>query len=821
MLDNFRELRHALRRLARSPAFALSAALTLALGIAANTAIFAVVNSVILRPLPWPEPERLVWVDHIAPGIQLPGPIGLSQGLYRYYRERAHSFQDLAIFRDDEVTLTGTGEPDRLIGLDATASLGDALRVRPQLGRWFTDKEAQDNANVVVISHALWITRFGGDANMVGRTIRLDGVGREVVGVMPAGFAFPDPRIQVYVPERISEEQAKSVGGFNYQSIARMTPGSTVDGVKREMAVLIAGLKAAFPGDPVTQQALDAARLAGAPEPLKDHVIGSVRTALWILLGVVGFVLLIACANVANLFLVRSEGRQRDVAVRRALGAGGAGIVRYFLSESIVLSLAGAAVGLSLAALAVRLLVRFGPDNLPRLNEVSIDLRTLLWTLLLALFAAAAFGLIPLLRRGGALSSALREGGRSTTAGRARFRARNALMAGQVALALVLLVGSGLMLRSFLRLRAVDPGFAPDNVLTFDVALSSHDYEKRAGAVGYHDALLERLRALPGVQSAGAVTCLPLTGGCWGDPLRVRNRPIPPGQLPPLVQIRRALPGYFATLRIPVLRGRVFQPADHQQRIGSIVLTRRAADLYFPNEDPIGQQMSYMFEDGPSKDMWYTVVGIVGNTPVERLDEPAYGIVYVPALDPVDDVGSGVHSMAFVVRTSVPPMSLAGAVRAAAAQVNPGVALGHLRSMDMIVAGATARLAFTMTLLLIAGAVALLLGAIGIYGVLGYVVGQRTSEIGVRIALGARPRDVLAMVLRQSGAVVSAGLVIGLLGALALSRTLTSLLFQVTTTDALTYASVTAFLLAVAMIASWLPARRAAGLDPLTALRQE
>jgi putative ABC transport system permease protein len=821
MPESTRELRHAARRLLRSPAFASAAALTLALGVAANSTIFTVVNRVILRPLPYPESDRLIWVDHAAPGIDLPGSPGLSQGLYVYYGQRAHTVTDLAIFRRDEWTLTGVGEPQRLIGLSTTASLGNTLRVQPVRGRWFTEKEAQDNIRVIVISHALWATRFGSDPNIIGRSIRLDGTPREVVGVAPSGFSFPNPGVQLYMPERISEEQARTVGGFNYQSIARLQGNATPAAAKRELDKLIAGLKQAFATDPVAQQALDAARLTSVTELLKDRVIGSVRRTLWILLGMVGLVLLIACANVANLFLVRSEIRQREVAVRRALGAGRSGIVRYYLAESVLLSVAGGLAGLALTQAGVKLLVRFGPENLPRLNEVAIDAGTMAWTALLALLASIAFAAIPLLRRSNAVAHTLREGGRGSTAGRARFRARNALMAGQVALALVLLVAAGLMVRSFLHLRSVNPGFRADNVLTFDVSLTNADYANRVGAIGFHEAVLEKIRSLPGVQSASAVSCLPLTGSCWGDPLQVRGKPPAPGTLPPVVQIRRAMPGYFQTMRIPVIRGRGIEPADHQQRHGVLVLSQRAARLYFPDEDPIGKEMSFMFQRMfASQELWYRVVGVVGDTPVERLDESPFGTVYFPVRDPIDNIGAGVHNMAFTIRTAVPPMSLSRVVQSAVSSVSPNVALGHVRSLQMIVDDATSRMAFTMLLLLIAGGIALVLGAVGIYGVISYVVGQRTGEIGVRMALGARPLDVSRMVLAQSGTVIAIGLTIGLAGSLALTRLMTSLLFQVKATDALTYGAVTLFLVGVAALASWLPARRAAALDPFTALRE-
>ena len=812
-----KDLKHAARRLLRSPAFSIAAVLTLGLGLAANTSIFTLVNRVILRPLPYPESDRLLWVDHVAPGIDLAGTPGLSQGLYDHYRTRIKSFSDLAIFRRDDWTLTGNGEPARIPGIVATASLRDALRTAPAYGRWFTEQEAQDNAAVVVLGHGIWTSRFGSDAGIVGQTVQLDGRAREVIGVMPADFSFPNPAVQLYFPERLDERQRQRVGGFNYQSIARLRDGATVAAVKHEMDVLIAGLKTAFPTDPVAQQALDAARLAGMPRLLKDQVIGPVQRTLWILLAMVGIVLLIACVNVANLFLVRSETRQREVAVRRALGAGQIGIIRYFMAESVLLTVAGGMVGVALSFMAVRLLVRFGPENLPRLNEVAVDAGTIAWATMLVLLTSIVFGVIPLLQRRGALASTLRDGGRNATVGRARFRARNALMAGQVALALVLLVGSGLMVKSFLRLRAVQPGFVAENVLTFDVALAGSDFPDRAAALGFIERLLERLRATPGVQSASAVTCLPLAGGCWGDPLQVRGRPPRQGELPPLVQFRRALPGYFSTMQIPIVQGRAIEAADHQQKTGALVISRRAAELYFPDEDPLGKQLGQMFEDENGMN-WYTVVGVAGDVPVENLGERPYPVVYLAATDPVSETGSGVHNMAFVVRANVASATLMRAVVAAAEQVNPNVALGHLRPMSAIVSDATARTAFTMMLLLIAGGIALVLGAIGIYGVISYVVGQRTTEIGVRMALGAAPGTVSAMVLRQSGAVVVSGVLIGLIAALALSRLMTSILFQVKPTDAVTYVTVVVFLLAIGGLASWLPARRAASLDPLKAL---
>jgi putative ABC transport system permease protein len=821
MLTQHNEFRHAARRLLRSRAFTTAGALTLALGVGATATIFTVVNRVILRDLPYVEAGRLIWMDHVAPGIDLPGSPGLSQGLYHHYRHNLRTISDLAIWRRDQWTLTGDGTAERLTGIATTASLSDALKVPPALGRWFTEKEADDNARVVMISHTLWTTRFGRERNVIGKLIRLNGSPREIIGVLPASLAFPDPTIQLYVPEAINKEQIRTAGGFNYQSIARLVGSSTVAHVKREMDREIKRLPEVLTSDPVINEVVHGAKLGGAPEPLKDRIVGPVRKTMWILLAMVGLVLLIACANVANLFLVRSEERQREVAVRRAIGATRSGIIGYFLAESAILSLIGGLLGLGFAAAAVKLLIRYGPENLPRMNEIAVDGSTIGWVLLLSISASFVFALIPMMRGTSSMLSTLREGGRGQTAGRTRFRVRNALMAAQVALALVLLVVSGLMVKSFLRLRAVDPGFSAENLLTFNVSLTRAEFPDRAAAVRFHEQTMERIAAIPGVSRVGVTTCLPVTGTCWGDPIQVRGRQIQRGEVPPLVQIRRALPGFFETMQTRVLQGRAFEPADHQNNVGTVVMSKRAAELYFADEDALGKQVGFMFYPG-AESLWYTIVGVVEDSPVEEIGEPPYPVVYFSATDPgTREIGNSMHAAAYAIRTAVPPMTITNAVRRAVAEINPNVALGRVQSMEMIVAQNTARMAFTMMLLLIAGSIALLLGAVGIYGVISYVVGQRRNEIGVRMALGARPNDVSGMVLKQSGGVVGIGILAGLGGAFALSRVLSSLLFEVSPSDLVTYGVVTVFLLAIAGLASWLPARRAAGLDPLIALKTE
>jgi predicted permease len=816
-----RETRHAARRLGRSPAFTFAAAATLALAIGANASIFTVVYRVVLNPLPYANANRLIALDHGAPGVNAASGLGMSTGLYYHYLDRARTLDGVALYWSEELTLTGVGDPERIRVANATPSLSPVLGVAPLLGRWFTEEEGEAGTPpVLVVSHAFWTRRFGRDPGVVGQSMTLSGRPYQVVGVMPAGFRFPDPRVRLWRSAQIDRETARA-GGFNFLGVGRLRDGASLDVARAELNGLIADLPNAYPNDPFAPAIVNSAKLTSTVLTMKERLVGRTAGSLWIVLASVGLVLLVACANVANLFLVRSEARQREIAVRSALGAGRAGIARFFLTESVLLATLGGVLGLGITAVGVRLLVAFGPPNLPRLEEVRIDAIVVLFALALGLFSALAFGSIPLMRRR-ALAPALHESGRGNTASRGRHRTRHLLMGGQVALACVLLVGAGLMVRSFQNLRAVDPQFDAASVLTFRIGLPAAEYPTREAAIAVHYRILDGLAALPGVSAASASTCLPLAeeGFCHGDPLNVDGRAPVPGTVPPVVAFRGVAGEYFETMGMPAVRGRTINRADVQANNAVAVINEAMVDVYFPGEDPIGRRVTMDFTPN-EETFWFTIVGVVRTTPTFSLADATPTPKIYMAWQANRDIGPGLATMTFVVRSSTPALNLQPAVRRTIAGVDPNLALAQVRTLEDILDRASAHAAFTMALLVLAAAVALLLGLIGIYGVISYIVTQRAGEIGVRLALGAEPKRVAGMILRQGGAVTGAGLLIGLVAAAAGGRMLRAILFEVSPTDPLTYAAAAASLLSVALFACWLPARRAARLSPLEALRIE
>jgi predicted permease len=817
------EIRHAARRLRRSPAFALAALLTLALAIGANASIFAVVQRVVLNPLPYPDSDRLIELDHGALSLNLPSRMGLTLGLYYQYAERSRTLDGIALYRTDDQTLTGDGEPERVRVSRATPSLAPVLRVAPVLGRWFSEEEGVPGGRqVAVLSHKLWMRRYGSDPRVIGRPVMLGGDPMQVIGVMPATFAFPDPRVDVWVVEQVA--RTMGFGLWNYSGVARLRAGATVASARDEMTGLIADLPRAYPNDAFMRGNLET-RLIVTARTLKEAIIGNVAGTLWILLAAVGLVLVVACANVANLFLVRSEARQREIAVRRALGASRAGIAHYFLAESVLLSIAGGAVGLVIASGAVRLLVRLGPATLPRLEEVQLDGVALAFTFVLSLLAGVAFGAIPLWR-GTQLAASLHESGRSNTASRGRHRARHLLMGAQIALALVLLVSSGLMVRSFQRLRAVDPGFNAASALTFSIGLPERDYRSPAAAVAAHHAILDGLAALPGVTAVSTSTCLPLSGGCSGNTVRVEGRVLPSGTAPPLALFRAVAGGYFEAMGTRVVRGRGITRGDVERKEQVVVVNQALADRFFPNEDPIGRRVA---SNRPSTLTWLSIVGVVSNTPLRTLAEvDGFPQVFMPmsiaggpGIPRSALIGPDVAVMNYVVRSAVSPLGLLPSVRRVVDTVDRNLALAQPRALQDTLDRASAQMAFTMVLLAIAAGVTLMLGVIGIYGVMSYIVSQRTGEIGVRLALGAAPGSVAAMIVRQGALVALGGVTVGLAAAFAGSRLIESLLYGVSPRDPGVFALTTLILLGVALVACWLPARRAARLSPLEALRTE
>ena len=821
LVDAWKDVTLAARRLMRSPTFSVAALLTLALAIGANAAIFAVVRRVLLNPLPYPESDRLIELDHGAQGLRMASGIAMSPGLFFHYQDRARTLLGTAIYQTDEQTLTGEAQPERVRVSHVTTNLASVLRVWPAQGRWFSDAEGLPGARpVAVLSHGLWVRRYGADPNIVGRPLTLNGVPADVIGVMPASFAFPDARVEVLVPELLT--RAMGFGTFNHYSVARLRDRLTLADARAELNSLIADLPRVYPSYPLTIGYN--LQLTSTAISLKEAKIGAVARTLWILLASVGSVLLIACANVATLFLVRADARQREVAVRHALGAGDAGIARCFLAESTVLCLAGGLLGLLCARVAVRALVAFGPANLPRLEEIRLDGTVLMLTVVVSLVSALAFGAIPLWRRG-RLAASLHESGRSHTTSRSRQRVRQVLVASQIALALVLVVSAGLLGRSFQKLRAIDPGFNPTRALTFRLGLPDREYSTRRSVVATHHAILERLAALPGVTATSASTCLPLAeeGWCYGSPLRVHGRPLPKNELPPTVAFRAVAGGYVEAMGMRLLRGHGIDRSAVERSEPIAVINQALADAYFAHEEPLGTHVSI------GLDTWLTIVGIVANTPFRALGE-ATGtpMLYMPMSvaggpDMPASVlaGPDVGVMSYMVRSAISPRVLLPAARRVIDSVDAKLAMAQVRTLEDILDRASAQLAFTMALIAMAASLALLLGAIGMYGAMSYVVSQRTREIGVRLALGADSARVAYMVLRQGSVVAIAGMVVGLGVALAGSRVLESLLHGVSSRDPGVFMATTLALLGVALLASWLPARRASRVDPLIALRSE
>ena len=802
--DAFGELRLAARVLMKRPAYAAVAAFTLALGIGANVAIFTVVNAVLIRPLPYPDSDRIVEARHHAPGLNMRN-LESSPGLIARYRETARTLTRTAGWDMRRLNLTGSGSPERVRAVAATPELFDVLATRPALGRPFFEADVQpDAAAVTILTHGLWQSRFGGDPGIVGRTVQLDGRAAEVVGVMPRGFAFPDPETRLLVP--LPLDPTGGFGSFGMGSLARLAPGATVDAARREIEQLQQRIPEWFPG--ITRIVLDGFGWSVSLEPLRDRVVADVARTLWILFGTVGLVLLIAGANVANLFLVRAESRQREIAVRSALGASRARIARTFLAESLVLASAGGVAGLLIAAAAIRLVVAYGPAQLPRLHEVRIDAGVFVFAAALSVLSAVVLGLLPMAgiaRR--PVAALVREGGRGSTAGGGRHRVRQLLIVAQVAMALVLLVASGLMLRSAVRLNAVDPGFRVEGLLTVGVSLGTQT--DRARAVTFYHRVLDEMARVPGVSSVAAASSLPIeAAGMTGASFEIRSRPAPDSGIPRFTMYTAVTAGYFETLGMPLLEGRAPARSDAEQG-RPVAWVNAAFARQFLDNRAVGESIRI-------QDTWLEVTGVVGDVRTFGLREAARPMAYVPP----GSAPIALDVMHAVIRTDGAPASLAPALRAAVDRVDASVPLTTARTMEDIVAASTAQASFTITLLAIAAGVALVLGVVGLYGVISYIVAQRTAEIGVRLALGAEPAAVRAMVLRQGVAVAVIGVAVGLAAAWASTRLMTSLLFDVSARDPVTFATVALALTCVSALAAWLPARRAAGIDPLQALRE-
>jgi predicted permease len=815
----WQDLRCAARMLRKQPGFAALATLTLALGIGANTAIFSVVYGVLLKPLPFHEPERLVGVWHSAPGLNIPL---LEQGAATYftYRDSARVFEDIGLWDTEDVSITGRGEPERVQALWVTDGLLGVLRVQPRLGRFFTREDDRPGIpRRVILTHGYWERRFGGAPDVIGRTLDVNGKPSEVIGILPPSFKFLRADPAMLLPFQFNRAEVR-LGDFSYKAVARLKPGITLEQANADLARMIPltfDRFALWPG--LTRKMLDEARVGPNVRPLSQDVIGDVGRVIWILAGTVGIVLLIACANVANLLLVRAEGRQQEFAVRTALGASRSRLARELLSESVALALAGGAVGLVLAAAGIRLLARLAPAGLPRIDEIGIDPIVVAFTLALSILTGLAFGLVPVMRFGTPKMMALKEGGRSASDAPGRHRGRNALVVSEIALALVLLVVSGLMIRTFIALRQVDPGFVrPNEVQTFRLSIPQALVRDPQQTVLTYERIVRSLEHVPGVALVGLSSSVTMTRNSGNMPIFVEQFPDASRAMPPIRRHKRVAPGYFETMGNPVLVGRAITWTDVHQGRSVVVVSENFAREYWKNPaDAVGKRITQSLENP-----WREIVGVVGDERDDGLDRPATSIVYWPMLikEWWTDAVEVSRTMAFVVRSNrVGSPGFLRELQQAVWSVNPNLPLASVQTLREIQADSMAQTSFALVMLAIAATVALLLGTVGIYGVIAYVATQRTREIGIRMALGAQTGDLRRLFLRHGLLLTGAGVALGIVVALGVTRVMSALLFAVSPTDPMTYLLVATSLASVALLATYLPARRASRLDPVVALR--
>jgi putative ABC transport system permease protein len=823
--DLLADAKHAARGLARAPRFTLISLFTLAIGIGTASTIFGVVKGVLLEPLGYPDPGSLVNVAGTAPGIGY-DRFPLSPDLYFYYREHNTVFSEMALYQTSQASLTSDGrEPERVTSALVSSTLLPMLGVQPAIGRVFRpDEDVPGAAAVAMLSHSLWQRRYGGDPGVIDRTLTVDGQPVVVVGVLPEDFAFlrepperqdrgaADRGADLWMPGRLDAE-APIRGTFGYTAIARLLPGMTPAVAEARLAPLIPRMLEEGEDFPIYRAFFNNGNYAPVVSDMKADLVGSIERPLWILMGTVLVVLLIACANVANLFLIRAEGRQRDTAVQSALGASRGLLIRKHLVEAMMLALLGGAGGLLLAAAGTPILVRLAPPQIPRLSNVEISAAVVLFSTAASFVAAAFFGIVPALRHTRpAILATLRHGGRGATVGRSRHRVRGFLVVVQTAMALMLLVGSGLLVRSLQRVLAADPGFETENILTFRVSLPEAAYAERAAQAGFQLQLLERLAALPGVESAGAVSLLPLVGGAPGNAYMIEDRPTESGQLPPMLHSKLVTEGYMETLGLRLLEGRLPTRTDGES--GNVVISRVVADRIWPGEEVLGRRLRAMNDTIG----WYTVVGVVA--PVMQLGfrEPPQPIVYYSLTSPRAPHTPANLTFTLKTRTGT---SLTPAVRRTVQELDPNLPIAAVQTMESISAASIVTLSFTVLTLGVAAGFALLLGAVGLYGVLAYAVSMRTREIGVRIALGAERSSVMRMVIGQGTRLAAIGLLFGTVGAAAATRLLRGVLFDIQPLDPLTFVLMSGVFLVVALFASWLPARRAASVDPLVSLQNE
>jgi putative ABC transport system permease protein len=810
----WQDVRYAIRGLVRNPGFTLVIVVTLALGIGANSAIFSVVNTVLLKPLPYPNPAGLIKIWARFTGIGLPNDQNwFSPPEFRDLSEQNRSFSGVSVLSPGTFNLgMSGGNPQSVTGAAVSPALFGILGISPWLGRTFLSDEAQQGRDrVVILSYGLWQRAFGADPQSIGREVIIDGRNCQIVGVMPKGFDYPSPSElwmpQVFVPDDFSPDNR---GNHGYEVLARLKPGVSLVQARQDMAAVSKSIIEQNRQYPYQRRGF-----ALILHPLLEETVGDVKTSLWVLMGAVGFVLLLVCANVAGLLLVRSTARQKEIAIRVALGAGTKRVIRQLLSESLILSLFGGLVGLLLTPILLQLIISLSAAALPRVVSTQIDLGALLFTFFVAVGTGILFGLAPALEASrGVHHETLKEGGRSASEGRTSQRLRRLFVVAEAALAVVLLAGSGLLLRSFVKLLAVDPGFRPEGVLTMQVSLSSSTYAKPEQQRAFFQELVGRVQHLPGVQSAGAISNLPLSGSGNSGTTTVDSHAVTPDKASPETDYRAVTPGYFPAMGIPLIAGRYLDERDIDTAPPVGVIDETMASTYWPNEDPIGKRIKLGGLE--SKQPWMTIVGVVRHVHYRTLEGRSRVQLYWPQAQ------RPTGFMALAIRSSVAdPMSLAPAVQRQVLGIDPQQPVDHVLTMEEMMADSLARRRLTLTLLGIFAGGAMLLAALGIYGVTAYMVTQRQQEIGLRMALGASRGDVLRIVIQQGMSLLLAGLAAGLVLSLALMWVLSSLLFAVRPYDPISLAAAAAALALVALIACSIPAFRATRVDPLVALRYE
>ena len=816
------DIRYGLRQLIKHPAFTIIAVLTLALGIGANTAIFSVVNAVLLKPLPFPEPDQLIAIGMT--DTRQKGERNLNSLSYPDFfdfRDQNRTLASTAVYRDRSFALTSEAGATSLRGVKVSAEFFDVLGIKPKMGRAFVRDDEQGGGGPggfkVIISHDFWQRHFGGDPNVIGRTVTLDRRDHNVIGVMPPGFQFPisnDPTdFYVSIAEDAanpdgSQPQTKQRGNHSLEAVARLKPGATIAQAQSDLSAIAAAL---------TQQYPDSNTHFGVlTKPLREEMVGDVRTALYILFGAVVCVLLIASANVANLLLARASARGKEIALRAAMGASRVRIIRQLLTESVLLAGVGGLVGLLLAQWGTEALIKAVPENIPRIGNIHLDAPVLVFTLLVSLATGVIFGLVPAWQASHVdLNSSLKAGTRTGGGGEGKGRVRNALIMAEVALALVLLISAGLLIQSFARLGRVQPGLRTERLLTARIGLPDVTYPKNENIIAFFEQFVPRVRAIPGVESASAILPLPLTGSNMVTSFDIEESPLPEGQRPG-APVRIIATDYFKTMGIPVRQGRVFDERDRMESTPVVIVNERFVQKYFPGKNVLGKRIQPGFSADDSGEKIREIVGVVGNVKHLSLKNEDSPEMYLP------DTQIPIQTMSIVIRTKVSdPNTITNSLRKELAAMDATIPLTSVRVFDEYVSRSLARPRFNTLLLSIFAGTALVLTAIGIYGVLAYSVAQRTSEIGIRIALGAGKSSIFRLIVGQAMTLVGISLLVGLAGAFAATRLLSSLLFGVGAADPGTFAGIVVLVSVVAFVAAWLPARRATRVDPIIALRAE